>query len=86
MNQLAFVAADGRAAADDDYLAQLERLQDDALFVYFADDVGADGALLSMLMIPQQPLIIEHPLDVQPKQTQTLIARCAAALGYELAP
>ena len=84
MNQLAFVTAEGRAAADDKYLAQLEQLQEAARFVHFGDDLGGDGMLLSMLMIPQQPLIIEHPMDDQPEETQALIARCAAALDYEI--
>ena len=84
MNQLAFVAAEGRTAADDKYLAQLERLQDAARFVHFGDDVGSDGILLSMLMIPHQPLVIEHPSHVQEEQAQALIARCAAALDYEI--
>ena len=84
MNQLAFVAAEGRAAADDNYLAQLEQLRNSARFVHFGDDLGGDGMLLSMLMIPQQPLIIEHPSDVQPEETQARIARRAAALGYQI--
>lgn len=84
MNQLAFVAAEGRAAADDNYLAQLEQLRNSARFVHFGDGLGGDGMLSSMLMIPQQPLIIEHPSNVQPKETQALIARRAAALGYQI--
>ena len=82
MNQLAFVTAEGRAAADDKYLAQLEQLQDAARFVHFGDDLGADGVLLSMLMIPQQPLIIEG--HAQDEETWFLIYRCAAALDYEV--
>jgi hypothetical protein len=84
MNQLAFVTAGERAAADDDYLAQLEQFQEAARFVHFGDDLGGDGMLLSMLMIPHQPLIIEHPSGAQPEETQALIARCAAALNYEI--
>lgn len=84
MTQLAFVAAGGRTAADDKYLAQLEQLQDAARFVHFGDDLGGEGLLLSMLMIPHQPLIIEHRSDVQPEETQAFIARCAAALDYKI--
>jgi len=84
MSQLAFVAAEGRAAADDDYLAQLDRLQDAARSVHFGDDLGSDDMLLSMLMIPQQPLTIEHRSDGHPEETQALIARCAKALDYEI--
>lgn len=82
MSQLAFVAAEGRAAADDNYLAQLEQLQDAARFVHFGDDLGSDDMLLSMLMIPQQPLIIEA--HAQDEETWVLIYRCAAALEYEV--
>ena len=82
MDQLAFVTAEGRDAGDDKYLAQLEKLQDAARFVHFSDDLGADGVLLSMLMIPQQPLTIEaHAHD---EETWVLIYRCAAALDYEV--
>lgn len=82
IEQLAFVAADGRAAADDNYLAQLEQLQDAARFVHFGEDLGADGVLLSMLMIPHQPLIIDS--HAQDDETWHLIYRCAAALDYEV--
>ena len=82
MNQLAFVAADGRAAADDTYLAQLEQLQDAACFMHFGDDIGSDGILLSMLMIPHQPLIIEA--HAQDEETWFLIYRCVLALDYEV--
>lgn len=84
IDQMTFVAADGRAAADDNYLAQLEQLQDAACFVYFGDDLGSDGMLLSMLMIPHQPLVIEHSSHVQEEDAHALIARCAAALDYEV--
>lgn len=80
MNQLAFVAVGGRTAADDKYLAQLEQLQDAARFVHFADDLGGDGVLLSMLMIPHQPLMIEA--HAQGEETWYLISHCAAALDY----
>ena len=122
MSQLAFIAADGRAAADDNYLlsvvtisdpaqpsprplpegegrfvvpmgchpfarnsiTQLEQLQDSACFVHFGDDVGADGVLLSMLMIPHQPLVIEYSSHAHKEKAQALIARCAAVLDYEI--
>jgi hypothetical protein len=42
-------------------MVQLERFQDGARFVHFGDDLGGDGVLLSMLMIPHQhmPLRLE---------------------------
>ena len=81
MQQLVFVSEEGRADADR-LMDQLEQSQDAARFIYFGNDLGADGMCLSMLMIPHQPLIIEgHGMD---GQTLALIANAAAALGYQL--
>ena len=82
MEQLAFVTEEGRTAVVDQYRVQLEQFQDAARFVHFGDDLGADGVLLSMLMIPHQPLIIEA--HAQDEETWVLIYRCAAALDYEV--
>ena len=82
MDQLAFVTEGGRTAAVDEYMGQLERFQDAARFVHFGDDLGSDGVLLSMLMIPHQPLIIEA--HAQDEETWFLIYRCAGALEYEV--
>ena len=65
-------------------IAQIEQLQDAACVVHFGDDVGTDGVLLSMLMIPHQPLVIEYSSHAQKEETQPLIARCAAVLDYEI--
>jgi hypothetical protein len=43
-----------------DYLAQPEGLAEAALFMHFGNDFVSEGALLSMLLIPGQPLIIEY--------------------------
>jgi len=60
--------------------SELEQFQDAARFIHFGDDLGSDGVLLSMLMIPHKPLIIEaHGKD---QETLALICRCAAALDY----
>jgi hypothetical protein len=82
MDQLAFVAEKGRTAEVAEYMVQLERYQDAARFIHFTDDLGSDGVLLSMLMIPHQPLIIEA--HDQREATLALIYRCAAALDYEV--
>jgi len=82
MEQLAFVTEEGRTAVVDQYRVQLERFQDAARFVHFGDDLGADGVLLSLLMIPHQPLIIEA--HAQDEATWYLIYRCAGALDYEV--
>jgi hypothetical protein len=82
IGQLAFVAEEGRTAAIEEYMVQLEQYQDAARFVHFGDDLGADGVLLSLLMIPQQPLIIEsHGED---EETWFLIYRTAGVLDYEV--
>jgi hypothetical protein len=82
MGQLAFVVEEGRSAVIDEYMAQLERFQYAARFIHFCHDLGSDGVLLSMLMIPHQPLIIDaHGED---EETWYLIFRCAGVLGYEV--
>lgn len=84
MSQLAFVAADGRTEACDADFDQLEQLQDAALFVHFGDGVGVDATLLSMFVVPTQPIFVD-PLTVDDQsRAAPLIARCATALGYEV--
>ena len=76
MEQLAFVTEQGRTEAADHLIDQLEQSQDAACFIYFCNDLGADGMCLSMLMIPHQPLTIEgHGTD---EQTLALIGNAAA--------
>jgi hypothetical protein len=85
MSQLAFVAAQGRAAADDWYLDKLERLQNAALYLCFGDDPGDGGTMLGALMLPGQPICVEPLAQAHPERAHALIARCALALGYEIA-
>lgn len=40
--------------------------------------------LLSMLMIPQQPLIIQYSPQIQKADLRALIARCARVLNYNI--
>jgi len=82
LEQLAFVSEGGRSASVELYVDQLERYQDEARFVHFGDDLGAGGVLLSLLMVPHQPLIIDaHGED---EETWFLIYRCAGVLDYEV--
>jgi hypothetical protein len=82
MDQLAFVGEQGRTAAVQEYVAQLEHFKYAARFVHFGQNLGRDGVLLSMLMIPHQPLTIEaHAED---EETWFLIYCAAAALDYEV--
>jgi hypothetical protein len=82
MDQLAFVVEEGRTPAVEEYMAQLERFQDAARFVHFSHNVGSDGVLISMLMIPHQSLIVE--VHAEDEDTWFLIYRAAAALDYEV--
>ena len=84
MKQRPFVAAAGRSAADNDYRAQLERLEEAVLFVHFGDDLLSEGALVSMLLVPGQPLLIECSPQAPRDGMHALIARCAKVLGYEI--
>ena len=74
MNQPAF----------NDNLAHREEIAEEALFVHFGDDLASECALLSMLLIPRQPLLIEYSRQAPGDGTRALIARCARVLGYEI--
>jgi hypothetical protein len=90
VDRLAFPAEDGRAAEDERvaaagrYAVQLERFQNAARLVHFGDDLGADGVLITLLMIPRQPLIIDSTPHDWDEETMVLILRCAVALDYEV--
>lgn len=81
MDQLAF-AEEGRSAAVEEYMTQLERFQYAARFIHFGHNLGSDGVLLSMVMVPHQPLFIDTHGDDE--ETWYLIFRCAGALDYEV--
>jgi hypothetical protein len=82
IDQLSFVAEPGRTGAVGEYIDQLERFQYAARFVHFGDDLGADGVLLTMIMVPHQPLVIDAHGDDE--ETWYLIFRCAGVLGYDV--
>jgi hypothetical protein len=84
LSQLAFVAADGRTEECDADLDRVEQLQDAALYVHFGDEVGNDATLLSVFVVPTQPLFVDPLTKDDQGRAAPLIARCAAALGYEL--
>ena len=84
MSQLAFVAADGRTGECDADLDRLEQLQDAALYVHFGDEVGDDATLLSMFVVPTQPLFVDPLTEDCKGKAAPLIERCAAVLGYEV--
>ncbi len=70
--------------AFNDNRAQREEIAEAALFVHFGDDLTSEGALLSMLLIPGQPLLIEYSPQTPGDGTHALVARCARVLGYEI--
>jgi hypothetical protein len=84
MSRLAFVESGGRAAIFDEELARLDAAQDGALYLCFGDEPD-DAALVSMLLVPGQPLYIEPPEHAPRERTEALVARCAQALGYVVA-
>ncbi|MGQ0750831.1 MAG: hypothetical protein ACT4PS_09885 [Betaproteobacteria bacterium] len=84
MSQLAFVAADGRTEECDADLDRLDQLQDAALYVHFGDEVGDDATLLSMFVVPTQPIFVDPLTGEDREKAAPLIERCAAALGYEV--
>ena len=70
--------------AFNDNPAQQEGLAEAALFVHFGDDLTSEGTLLSMLLIPGQPLIIEYSPQTPQDGSRALIARCARVLNYDI--
>lgn len=84
MSQLAFVGPEGRAADFGEELSRLEAVQDDALYLCFGDELD-DDALVSVLMVPGQPLYVDPPEQARCVKAAALIARCAAALDYAVA-
>jgi hypothetical protein len=84
MHQPAFMAAAGRSAADNGYLAQREGIAEAALFVHFGVDLTSEGALLSMLLMPGHPLLIEYSPQTPRDGMRALVARCAKALNYDI--
>lgn len=84
MSQLAFVVADGHAVECHADLDRLEQLQDAALYVHFGDDLGSDATLLSMFLVPAQPIFVDPLTEHEQGRAAPLIARCAAALNYEV--
>jgi len=74
MNQPAF----------NDYLAQPEGLEEAALFVHFGDDLASEDALLSMLLIPGRPLLVEYSPRARGDGVRALIARCAKVFNYDI--
>ena len=82
IDQISFVEGEAPSPDVSEYKDQLEHFQYAARFVHFGNDLGADGVLLSLLMIPQQPLFIDaHGED---EETWFLIYRAAAALEYDV--
>jgi len=82
MSELLFIAADGRGEEYDADLARWESLQDGALYFHFGDELGDDATLLSMFVVPAQPIFLD-PLTAHEKAAP-LIERCAAVLGYRV--
>jgi hypothetical protein len=70
--------------ADRDLVQWLERVKNRALFVCFGDNAGSDLALLSTYVIPATPLPFDYASVTHERAVQPLLARCAAALGYEI--
>ena len=82
IDQLSFVSDPAGSGLVEEYIGQLEHFRYAARFVHFGDDLGSDGVLLTMIMVPNQPLIIDaHGAD---EETWYLIFRCAGALGYDV--
>lgn len=85
IRQLQKMMQAGSIPADEDYLERLRRAQPNALYVYFGDDPGSDTACLGTAVIPGEALVFNYASDAHEHTARPLLARCAAALGYEIA-
>jgi hypothetical protein len=84
IQQLLTIRRAGQVPVDEQYLARLDRIEDRAICVHFGDDLGSDTALLSTPVLPEEPLFFEYSSHAHREATVSLVARCAAALGYDI--
>jgi hypothetical protein len=70
--------------SDDERIAQLEGLKNKAVHVRFGDDPGSEDGHLSLTVVPGEPLIVVFDPGANAAEIQSLVKRCAKALGYSI--
>lgn len=84
IQQLLALKHAGYGPVDDAYLAKLDQAEEKAICVHFGDDLNSEEALLSTPIVPEEPLFFEYSSRNHQDGTRSLVARCAAALGYKI--
>ena len=84
IQQLVALRHAGAACIDAKYLAHLEQVQERAIVVHFGDDLTSDASLLSVPVVPEEPLIVEYASPGHQQSLRPLVARCAAVLEYDM--
>lgn len=72
------------AEAPREYLEQLDRGKNRALYVCFGDNPSSEIAILTTYVVPGIPLYFEYSSHAHEQATEQLLARCAAVLHYEI--
>lgn len=74
----------GDIPVDNAHLERLKKVQNGAIYVYFGDDPSSETAYLSTAVIPGEPLFFDYSSRTHEATAQTLLLRCADALGYNI--
>jgi hypothetical protein len=83
IQQLHVIKKMGSISVDSEYLDRLEKAQNGAIYVYFAD-WDFETAFLSTVVIPGEPLFFHYLSNAHEKAAKSLLMRCAEALEYEI--
>lgn len=85
ITQLQAMMKDGTIPQDRQYLAHLRRVQDQAIYVYFGDNPGAENECLSTAVIPGEPILFDYASPDHEQCSRPILERCAIVLGYDIA-
>ena len=85
ITQLQAMMKDGTSPPDRQYLAHLRRVQDQAIYVYFGDNPGAENECLATAIIPGEPILFDYSSPDHEQGARPILERCAIVLGYDIA-
>jgi len=83
IQQLQTINKFGESPVDREHLERLERLEDEAIYVYF-EDWTSEAVYLGTAIIPGEPLFFMYSSSEQERAARPLLLRCAKALDYEI--
>jgi len=82
--QLQSMMKEGAIPQDRQYLAHLKRVQDQAIYVYFGDNPGAENECLGTAIIPGEPILFDYASPEHEQAARHILERCAIVLGYDI--